>query len=224
MRCPFILWKYQIERDLLEINAKITLGPDNYEGIKKWYMSIVDNAQRYTVFMVRRSYLLALLMEEITQKKMTNSLGVINQSDKEFLTDAAFLMRCDELADYYREKKRFPQILLCDDILLHGRGVNHYIENLEYHIHEYLPELSRDEIKFELVRSINIQIFIRNQGMLVLFGRYEHSLKYCVRGNLTQIHQISSNISKFISISGIANASYIYSEEITPQQLKEYLH
>ena len=89
-----------MNRDLLEINAKITLGPDNYEGIKKWYMSIVDNAQRYTVFMVRRSYLLALLMEEITQKKMTNSLGVINQSDKEFLTDAAFLMRCDELADY----------------------------------------------------------------------------------------------------------------------------
>ena len=55
--------------DLKEIAFSI-VGEDVMTGLQKWYKDALETKWEYVVFIVRRSYILALLMEKITGKKM----------------------------------------------------------------------------------------------------------------------------------------------------------
>ena len=112
--------------DLKEIAFSI-VGEDVMTGLQKWYKDALETKWEYVVFIVRRSYILALLMEKITGKKMA-----ANETNH-YLTDASMILHCDELAAIYRKKHRFPTTLLCDDVCIHGRNINHFIKRDLYH-------------------------------------------------------------------------------------------
>lgn len=207
-----------MDNELLRNEAK-SLFDDRFgepivEELKKWYYDILMKNCRYVAFVVRRSYMLALIMEELIGQKM------VDTEDKEYLTDAALILRCEEMSKIYLQTGYFPKIVLAEDTVLHGRGINHLIECLEKQLSLYLPDVPMNEIKTKLAQAIEIVMYVRYDGDLLLFGRYELRMK-CVRyENYDFIHLLSDSISRIVSSSGMANASYIYSEEIRPRTFK----
>lgn len=199
---------------ILEKDASLLLGIDVLENMKKWYIDTLENDWKYVVYMVRRSYMLALIMEELTGKKMEEC------SDAIFLTDAAFLLRCEELAAAYEREGCFPKILICDDLCLHGRNFNHYIEALEERLYEFLPDYEQEEIRDALTEAIRFRVYVRSEEPLLLLGRYELRLFHNGRKSASELHKISNSFSSLILHSDMAYAGYIYSESISEQDVE----
>lgn len=200
------------ERELRQ-EAELRLGTDILLGVQDWYEKTIQAPQDYVIYIVRRSYLLALMMEKMT--------GVRMGKKEKYLTDAAFLLQCDKLAEQYRRSHSFPSILLCDDILIHGRNINHFLVELEKCLQEKLSEFDGEEIQYALVRALKIYVYARTDEPLLLLGRYELNLKYLRREKPVFIKKLSSGISSLIVYSGMANASYVYSDWIVDTQVEK---
>lgn len=188
--------------------ALMSLGEDVFSETQQWYEETRRSKARYIVYVVRRCYMLALIMEHITGKKMVDS------EEREFLTDASFFLRCNELAEYYRKYNQFPKILLCDDILIHGRNINHFLKSLEDQLCELLSEYEEGEIQVALVAAIKIHVYVRAEEPLLLLGRYELSLNYIRKETPAFWRRVSSNISTLILRADMANACYVFSESM----------
>jgi hypothetical protein len=145
-------------------------------------------------------------MEQVTGKKMLDETGKI-----EYLTDAAVLLRTPELAEHYRTAGYFPDILLCDDILIHGRNINRLLEYMEDLLITELSEYEPDEIRGALADAVGISVYVRANGPILLFPRYELHLQTERVENTSFWRKLSSDISTLITRLGVANASYIIS-------------
>lgn len=204
-----------ISRESLEKEAEALFSEETLEELKMWYVQTLDERYQYVTFIVRRSYLLALIMERITGKKMKDSTSTT------FLTDSALFLHCEEFAEVYRKKGSFPYILLCDDILIHGRNINHYIECLEEQLCLLLPEYEEQEIRRALVQAIWIHVYIRSDEPLLLLPRYELNYDCAHKREPFIWHKLSSDISSMILRSNMANAAYIFSEYISEDVFKK---
>lgn len=204
-----------VKKEELLTTAQMLLGEEVCEGIQQWYNDTLIEDARYVVYVVRRCYMLALIMECITGEKMKDN------EEKEFLTDASFFLRCEEMADYYRQSRKFPKIMLCDDILIHGRNLNHLLESIEEKLCEILDEYDREEIVSALVTAIQIKVYVCASAPLLLLGRYELNLNYKCKENPIFWRKVSSNISTLILRADVANACYVYSEPVTKTVYKK---
>lgn len=201
----------------LESIARVVLGIEAYEGIKDWYVSILDKKRPYVVFVVRRCYLLALIMEKITGQKM------IDGGSSVFLTDAAFFLHCKIFADYYEKWTSFPQILLVDDILIHGRNLNKLIYRMEKEIIRILKlngGYDEEKIKDDFRDAVEIEVFTCARGTLLLWEKYKSCLNYREVMSARDWHQLSSDISALVLCSDITNACYIFSEGLSDEEFR----
>lgn len=194
--------------------AEFLFGELELDEVKDWYMFTLQGIWRYVAFVVRRSYMLALEMEAITGEKMQDG-------SSEFLTDAALFLRCEEMADEYRENGRFPRVLICDDIMIHGRNVNHIIDGLREELVRLLSdEFDKDEIQSALVDAIDIHVYIRTCKPLLLHGPYRWKLHYVKKEEPSRLHQMASDIALLVLRSNLANTCYIYTEYVSEQQME----
>lgn len=201
-------------KDLKE-EAEFRLGPNVISELCEWYLETVKGLQEYVVFVVRRSYLLALIMERLVKDE--NKMG----KKAKFLTDAGFMLHCQELAERYRREKRFPSILLCDDILIHGRNINHFLIKLEKCLAAELPEYLEEEIEQALARAVRIHVYVRADAPLILLGRYELNLSYQRRETSAFWRKLSNDISSLIIYAGMAYAAFVYSDWVKESQYRK---
>ena len=204
------MWKDKLSERMDEI-----LGKKDADQMKKWYTDIMKSDAQYVVFVVRRCYVSALMLELVTGQKMDNS-------GKKVLTDSAFLLSCESLVEYYREHGVFPTIMLCDDMLIHGRNLNRIIENIEERLCLLLDTEDPFEVKRLLAAAIRINVYCyaKNPSM-ILKTRYLAKAKYMVHYQPLEWHTLSNNLSALIMCSGMINASYIYSEVIGESKFQE---
>ena len=197
------------QRELNEL-AKKLIGENDLRGVIEWYKRALKSDARFVVYVVRRSYILAILLEKITGEKMEDS------EERSFITDSAFLLCCEKLAENYRLRKQFPSILLCDDILIHGRNLNRIIKNIEERLFELLEDFEEEQtIRDTLAEAIQINVYCyATNGPLRLRNRYRKNTECFVKYEPVKWRELSSHISSFIVESGVANASYINSEVI----------
>lgn len=207
-----------MNRNELEKIASSVMGEDVLEGLKEWYTDTLETRCTYVVFIVRRSYMLALILERLTGKKMEPGKRV------HYLTDASMLLHCEEIAEAYRRNQRIPSILLCDDVCRHGRNLNHFIEMIENRLISLLPEYNEADIKEGLLAALRIHVYARSDGPLLLSGKYEFNLDVKRRVSAKFMHGFSSDLSMLISLSGIANASYIYSENVPDEKIQAMVY
>ncbi len=203
-----------MNRNELEKIASSMLGEDVFAGLKEWYTDTLEAGWTYVVFIVRRSYMLALILERLTGKRMRPDKRV------HYLTDASMLLHCEEIAEAYRRNHRIPSILLCDDVCIHGRNINHFIEMIENRLISLLPGYDEADIKEALLQALRIHVYVRSEEPLLLSGKYEFNLDVKRRVSAKFMHGFSSDISMLISWSGIANASYIYSESVPSEKIQ----
>lgn len=197
----------------LKQSAEKIFGKEILEELCQWYEYVLRGNWNYVVFVVRRSYLLALLLEKMTGKKMEEN------STAAFLTDASLILQCRKMADIFKETGSFPSILLCDELLLHGRNFNHLIDEMENRLTEYLPDYDRQDIRCALAAAVQIYVYARTEREVLLYGRYEENMKYVRREQAKFLHSFSSRISEWILCSGFANSSYVYTRYIEEEQM-----
>jgi len=202
-----------MKRQELELEAKARLGSEVFEEIRQWYLTTLQPQWDYVVYIVQRSYLLALIMEKIIGEEMWDS--------QRFMTDAAIMLQSIKLAEYYRDEGKFPSILLCDYILIHGRNINHFIERLEQSLIDILVGYDEERIRDDLADAIKIYVYTRSDDSLLLLGRYLLKLDFVRREPPVFWHKLSNDISSLIVNSGMANASYIYSDWVTEEQYEK---
>lgn len=192
------------------------LGEETVEALLQWYSVITSKDCDYVVFVVRRCYLLVIILSKIAGK----CLGSLRKAV--FLTDAASCLHYQKFADYYREHGAFPHILFVDDILIHGRNLNRLVYDMERSIYYLLQnEYTEEEIKEAFVRAMEISIFARSDGAVLLREQYERTLRFNVVLSTKAWRELSSHISLLISSADVANASYIFSEHLTEDEFTD---
>lgn len=198
--------------------AKKIFGEKVLCELQNWYTYTLQDKWQYVVYTVRRSYILALIMEKVTAKNMERESSAV------FLTDGALFLHCSEIADYFRKYRKFPNILLCDDIMLHGRGINHIVEMMERELCRLLSDTFTEErIVLAFADAVTVYVHTRTTQPLALFSRYERNMNYIRKEKPVFWHQLSSNISDFILCANITNACYIFTSYLPEEDfLKIY--
>lgn len=200
------------DRNRIIEEAKSLFSEDVLKGLKEWYLYTLQGNWRYVMFAVRRSYMMALTMEAVTGVEMQNQ-------SSEFLTDAALFLRCGEMAAAYRKYGRFPRILFCDDIMIHGRNINHIIEELREELVHILGESDREAVETALISAIEIHVYVRAWDALLLLGPYAWKLHYVRKEGPGFWHQLASDMASLVLRSNMTNASYIFTEYLSGAQM-----
>ncbi len=186
--------------------VKRILGREVYFDLLAWIDDIRSYKADYTVFVVRRSFVLMQIFTDIWEQETGRKLDAFF-----YITDSAILTVCDQIAEFYECNSYFPSIMLCDDIIIHGRNINNLIDDIENRLKELLPDVDERLLIYELERAIRISVYTCSKDGVLLEKRYESSLRMYRKESYSFLHVLSSNISTLILNSEVANASYVYS-------------
>ena len=195
----------------------------NYnEQLWKYMKTLWEDPADYKVLMARRMLNLNdALMQEWDVK-----------GDEQYLTDrimsnTAFLLSAKTIADRYSFRKKFPRILICDDIMLHGRGVLKLIDNfikiVSRRLNENSIQVDEKQLKENLYRSISIYIFARNSDEGLLIDENRYSLYSAKILPINDLRKLSLQISDYLQRRGTPNTSYVLSVRITREQIRRLL-
>ena len=208
----------------LEALFDLLFSAETINQMKEWYKSIIHSDSDFVVFMVRRCYLVALLLEQLTGIRMDEN------GRTRYLTDGAIFLHTGEIANDYLATGRMPRILIVDDLLIHGRSINHLVRVLEEElfremkISHYLQMTNEDEAQYivhrDLSRAIGISIFERASGQSVLDRSIRNRVRYFKGADAPKWRGFSNSVSALILASGIPNAAYVYTEEISGLQFE----
>ncbi len=203
------------------------MGGETVEKLINWKESVASSSRtnvRYVVFMARRSYVLFLLLEKMTEEQLEET------ENQHFLTDSGMLLQCEKLYEYYiHHGKHFPEIVIVDDVLIHGRNINNFLRVLENHLLKIFESKSLETnvtVDYSTVRdafaeAVTIRVFYCSKGQLLLSPRYLLSLESEEDVELSVLRQLSNQLSSLVLYADVANATYVISEKISAQQMKE---
>lgn len=206
-----------------DFSSKKPFFEGNYnEQLWKYMTTLWEDPADYKVMMARRMLNLNdALMQEWDAKR-----------NEQYLTDGimsntAFLLSARTIADRYAYRKRFPRILICDDIMLHGRGIIKLINNFMRIVSRRLAEssLQVDERQLEedLYNSIGIYVFARNkeEGLLIDGNKYHLYSSEILPTN--HLRELSLQISDYLQNCGTPNTSYVLSVKLTRNLVRKLL-
>lgn len=128
-----------------------------------------------------------------------------------FITDSAMLSMVSRLAETYRWSGRFPPILVVEDIVIYGKTVTAFLEDLEELLFRELePDgYARDEIVAGLLRAVRIRAFARNSQPLLLASRYQPNFQVMKMMEPMQWRDLSNRISRLLLVNGQVNSSFV---------------
>lgn len=179
-----------------------------YDQIKEFMVNIWRSKAKYKVFMARRAFNLNYAFMEACGVQKDDSYQVDN-----IMSNTAFLLCAEELADYYRRTGQFPRILIVDDLLFHGRGIIKLLDNFATLVAEFLggknTEDDKSVIHEELFSAINIYVFAQNREGVLLDRHYALKAERYMATN--ELRGLSQQISSALQKCGIANTSYVLS-------------
>ena len=190
-----------------------------YGTLCRFFDEIFYTAGRYdyVVFIARRCSNLAEIFFRVR---------AVDNSDlfpANFITDSAMLSLAPRMAETYRWSRRFPTILVVDDIVIYGKALNAFLEELEDQLYLQLgPEgVTREEISAALLRAVKIRAFARNNQPLLLISRYQSCFTVMETMEPKQWRDLSNRISRLILVSGQVNSSFISGARI-PQDRTDW--
>lgn len=128
-----------------------------------------------------------------------------------FITDSAMLSMVSRLAETYRWSGRFPPILVVEDIVIYGKTVTAFLEDLEELLFRELePDgYAREEVVAGLLRAVKIRAFARNSQPLLLASRYQPNFQVMKMMEPMQWRDLSNRISRLLLVNGQVNSSFV---------------
>lgn len=141
----------------------------------------------------------------------------------DFITFPALLSNYKKLADYYQQNKRFPKILLIDDLVFSGRGMASDLERLEGLLTEELLDRKvfskEDNYRYSVYRkladAVTTYVYAKNAGKF-FFGRgyefgYLELLYFQNELYFKELRDYSLQLGEKIKQWDIANTDSTYS-------------
>ncbi len=163
-----------------------------------------DGSYQYVCVMERRCFnLIARFSPELLDRVVTSN---------------GLLCMGKEIARYYEENYDFPRMLVCDDIVIHGRNLARFFYGLEEEIVGIL-EAKGYEFAFEqrralhrrLMDAVDICAYVRSKHPLLLEYGYIQKIEYDHACSDMEIHDISLQITDFLNRSGATSTSFVIS-------------
>lgn len=147
----------------------------------------------------------------------------------DMMSTRALTLKYAEIAEFYREKNRFPRILIIDDLMIHGRGIAKLLQQLEEMLVIKLLDMGvlkrSDNYRYTVYRNladaVTIYVYARNTGVVFLTDGYLERLCAVKELYADEMRDLSLQLSRKITEWDIANTSYVYS--VRSEFLTEYL-
>lgn len=147
----------------------------------------------------------------------------------DMISSRALMLKYDEIAEYYRENKKFPRILILDDLMIHGRGVAKLLQQLEDMLAIKLLDMGvlkrsdnyRYTVYRDLTDAVTIFVYARNTGVIFLEEGYLERLSTVKKLYAEEMRDLSFQLSSQMEQWDIANTSYVYS--VRSEALTDYL-
>lgn len=202
-----------VQSQNLKDSMRSVLGEEYYALTGDLFFYALNSKARYVVFMARRCF---NLMNLFYRANYTNP-------DKDFeqrvLSDSGLLANVPSIAYRYAAFSTIPQILIADDILIHGRGINNlidaFIDSLESFLDERGFDFSREALERDVVKSITIRVMVQNnKPLLMKSAYYQRLIADGYEPNIwepRQWHELSSRISRLMSENIFSNTSFTFS-------------
>lgn len=228
-----------ISKSPLEQTAMRILGEDFY-ALADFFLSIhrtcfayeKENKPVLAAFVTRRCHVLSLIFQNIfsecaDEKPKKDWLSVYTKgeisakkyrevADAYYTTDTNIVCQGGGLADYYQRTGELPHILIVDEMLLHGRTLNHILTSLEHSILTALQVQSDRPVNAvtlqnEFVSKLEIRMFIQNNEPLLLLSRYQMRLWSDSIRTVSETRERSKQFALLVSVSNVNNNSYSWS-------------
>lgn len=173
----------------------------------QWYKNTVLSGHDYVAGVTRRC---SNLIE-------ANLLGA--QGDRavfsRLLTENGLLMKCEDIVDYYLDTGRFPSIAVEDDILVHGRSMNEFLQRLLDLLTECLRRrgyvVDSEHLQCELCKSLSLFIQVVNDAPVLLKQEYQWGMHFQYVRRELEWREFSDKTSRLIHGAEVANTSYVIS-------------
>ena len=122
------------KRERLKKYTISVLGEDYYNLTLDFFKSIWEEPARHKVFMSGRCLNLMYTFYQIEYPNLSENIG------KVFYSDTALLANAKEIADDYKKYNFFPEIIIVDDILVHGRTISAFIAKFTKLVYDFLKQ------------------------------------------------------------------------------------
>lgn len=190
-----------------------TLGEESFLLCKNFFESIWSSDAPYKVFMARRCLNLMYIFYSCAEDKWRN-----DTLESSFFSDGALLSNVPEIAAAYRESYIIPEILIVDEILIHGRTFNKLITELIERIYDSLLDegvrVEKSRLEKDVLSSVRIRVILQSNKPLLMYGRYQKNLKAETICSTHKWHQFSAGVSQVIAGGVIANTCFVPSLEM----------
>lgn len=173
----------------------------------QWYKNAILSDYDYVVGMARRcsNLIEASLLENQDDRVVYSRL----------LTESGLLMRCEDIVDHYLSTGRFPSIALEDDVLVHGRNMNEFLQRLLDLLEECLRSrryaVDGEVLRRDLCRSLSLFIQVVNDAPVLLKQEYRWGMHFQYVHPELEWREFSDGISRLIHSADVANTSYVIS-------------
>ncbi len=195
----------------LETYILSTLGKSDYELAKDFFNSVWSSSARYKVFLARRCLNLMYTFYRVKYGFPDYELS------STLYSDSSLFASIPEIADSYLKWGGFPEIILVDDILIHGRTINDLIDNLINGVYDYIKKSGasdeRNRVESALLDALTIKTMVRTNKPLLLRTQYYQCLKSKLDGSDVwspkHWRELSLKISQLILENIFYNTSYV---------------
>lgn len=143
------------------------------------------------------------------------------------ITDNAAWAMAYDMVRNYATSGAFPQLIVTDELLFHGRALNGFLYGLEerlLHAKSLYKDIIPDHISIQdvFLHSLTIRVANRNVGSSVLLPRYQQNLE---KNNPTEIglpiedwRDRSIAYAQYVSVCGINNTGFTLGIAIPTKQ------
>ena len=154
------------QRKSIQLYMKSVLGEENYAYTEGFFSFIKDSKAKYKVIMARKCF---NLLNAYYRSKYSKALAGIEDT---MISDSALFAYIPEIVHEYKIRGIFPEILIADDILIHGRAIRWLLDTFIHKIYEFLQNTGRNidyqEIESEALRSISVITIVQSDRALLM--------------------------------------------------------
>lgn len=205
----------------IKMTEKKTIKEDildkNYlHEFSEWFSYMTDKVWDYVVFASNESYALSLIMEQIKGKRLDESKNTV------FLTQNSFILQCGSIARKWTSSGKFPSILICDTIIMHGKNINHLMDAFLRNIMAFLPDKKLEDAEQEIYQSVTFSVCAKADTGILLYGKNESRLLHCSKVcGQKEVLDTAYRISELILHSGFRYSPYMPCVVISGKRMEE---
>lgn len=136
------------------------------------------------------------------------------------VTDTNLLSLSVEMIEYYQKYHKHINLIVVDELLIHGRALNLFLMDLEKKV---LQQLNMDDEQGsqQFLKHLFLYVFTQSSDVLLLLMRYRECLySYRILERVAW-RDLSARFARLIAVSPVNNASYSWSVRVPLMQEQE---